>query len=157
LYKTSTAGGSRFPKALAVHLNDYLEPLDPIEPADIIVTGAATAMHDVLAWAMADPGDGILMSRPVYGRFELDFGNKSQVKVVYADTTAENSLDENVVDKFEEALQESTAEGTRILALLIVNPHNPLGKSLMLGKRSSPSHSSRSAICIRDLPAMMVA
>lgn len=73
-------------------------------------------------------GDGILTSRPVYGRLELDFGNEGQVKMVYADTQAENCFDENVVDKFEETLQTSNRDGVKIKALMIVNPHNPLGK-----------------------------
>lgn len=94
----------------------------------IQVVGAATAMHDVLAWAVADPHDAVLTSRPVYGRFELDFGNKSQVRVVYAPTEAENSFQDDVVEKFEEALVQSRKAGVDVKMLLIVNPHNPLGK-----------------------------
>ncbi|GJN69272.1 hypothetical protein PLICBS_003320 [Purpureocillium lilacinum] len=127
-YGFSTAGGSRFPAALAVHLNQYLKPHKPITAEHIQVTGSATPLHEILAWGLADPGDGILTSRPVYGRFELDFGNRAEVKIVYADTHAENCFDEDVVDKFEEALARSEAEGVTIRAILIVNPHNPLGK-----------------------------
>lgn len=99
----------------------------PITADNIKVTGSATPMHEILAWGLADPGDGILTSRPVYGRFELDFGNRAEVSVVYADTHAENCFDEDVVDRFEEALLRSEAEGVKIKAILIVNPHNPLG------------------------------
>ncbi|EQK99772.1 Pyridoxal phosphate-dependent transferase, major region, subdomain 1 [Ophiocordyceps sinensis CO18] len=127
-YGFSSAGGRRFPAALAVHLNEYLQPCEPITADDIKVTGAATPMHEILAWGLADPGDGILTSRPVYGRFELDFGNRAQVDVVYADTDAENCFDEDVVEKFEEALVRSEAQGVKIKAILIVNPHNPLGE-----------------------------
>ncbi|KAJ4250463.1 hypothetical protein NW757_007294 [Fusarium falciforme] len=128
LYRGSHAGGPRFPKALAVHLNEYLQPHDPITPDMIQVVGAATAMHDILAWGVADPYDGVLTSRPVYGRFELDFGNKSQVRVVYASTEAENSFQDDVVEKFEEALIRSRKAGINVKMLLIVNPHNPLGR-----------------------------
>ena len=128
-YGFSTAGGSRFPAALAVHLNEYLKPHKPITAEHIQVTGSATPLHEILAWGLAAPGDGILTSRPVYGRFELDFGNRAEVKIVYADTHAENCFDEDVVDKFEEALARSEAEGVTIRAILIVNPHNPLGNS----------------------------
>ncbi|KAL6352886.1 hypothetical protein LRP88_13360 [Fusarium phalaenopsidis] len=92
----------------------------------IQVVGAATAMHDILAWGVADPYDGVLTSRPVYGRFELDFGNKSQVRVVYASTEAENSFQDDVVEKFEEALIRSKKAGINVKMVLIVNPHNPL-------------------------------
>ncbi|KAM4065323.1 aminotransferase class I and II domain-containing protein [Hirsutella rhossiliensis] len=126
-YGFSTAGGRRFPAALAVHLNEYLQPHEPITADHIKVTSAATSMHDILAWGLADPGDGILASRPVYGRFELDFGNRAQVNVVYADSAADNCFAENVVDKFEAAAAQSEARGVNIKAVLIVNPHNPLG------------------------------
>lgn len=93
--------------------------------------GAATAMHDILAWGVADPGDGVLTSRPVYGRFELDFGNKSQVRVVYSDNKTEDAFQDNIVDKFEEALMRSKKAGIHVKMVLIVNPHNPLGKKCL--------------------------
>ncbi|PHH76869.1 hypothetical protein CDD82_3767 [Ophiocordyceps australis] len=127
-YAFSHAGGPRFPAALAVHLNEYLKPHEPIVADNIKVTGSASPMHEILAWGLADAGDGILTSRPVYGRFELDFGNRAQVNVVYADTHAEDCFHEDVVDKFEEALLRSEHNGVSIKALLIVNPHNPLGR-----------------------------
>ncbi|KPM41988.1 hypothetical protein AK830_g4599 [Neonectria ditissima] len=128
LYRGSVAGGPRFPQALATHLNEYLAPHTPIAAASVQCVGAATAMHDILAWAVADAGDAVLTSRPVYGRFELDFGNKAQVRVVYADTHPEDCFDESVVERFEEALRRSRAEGVEVKMVLIVNPNNPLGK-----------------------------
>ncbi|KAH7161338.1 pyridoxal phosphate-dependent transferase [Dactylonectria macrodidyma] len=128
LYSSTQAGGVRFPRVLATHLNEYLRPHSAITPADIRCVGAATAMHDVLAWAVADPGNGVLTSRPVYGRFELDFGNKSQARVVYAETSAEDCFDETAVDRFEEALVRAAAEGVEVKMVLIVNPNNPLGR-----------------------------
>ncbi|KAK7433176.1 hypothetical protein QQZ08_000107 [Neonectria magnoliae] len=128
LYRGSTAGGPRFPAALAAHLNEYLAPHTPIAADAVQCVGAATAMHDVLAWAVADPGDAVLTSRPVYGRFELDFGNKSRVRVVYADSDAEDCFDEGVVGRFEEALRRARGEGVEVKMVLIVNPNNPLGK-----------------------------
>lgn len=127
LYSESAGYGLRFHRALATHLNEYLKSYESITCEEIKVTVAATAIHDILAWAVANPGDAILTSRPVYGRFEMDFWNKSQVKVAYADTNETNCLEETVVDKFEEALVQSDAQGARIRAVLIVNPNNPLG------------------------------
>lgn len=93
--------------------------------------GAATAMHDILAWGVADPGDGVLTSRPVYGRFELDFGNKSQAKVVYSDNKTEEAFQDGIIDHFEEALLRSSEAGIHVKMVLIVNPHNPLGEKCL--------------------------
>lgn len=127
LYRGSQAGGPQFPPALATHLNEYLQPYRPVTSDMIQCVGAATSMHDILAWGIANPGDGFLTSRPVYGRLELDFGNKSQVKVVYAETSAEDAFEPDVVSTFERALVRSNALGVRVKAVFIVNPHNPLG------------------------------
>lgn len=131
LYRGSHAGGSRFPKALAAHLNEYLTPSTPITPDMIRCVGAATAMHDILAWGVADPGDGVLTSRPVYGRFELDFGNKSQARVVYSNNKTKEAFQDDIVDHFEEALVRSRKAGIHVKMVLIVNPHNPLGEKCL--------------------------
>lgn len=138
MYGYSTAGGQRFPKALATHLNEYFHPYKPLTGDDILATGTATALHEILAFSFGDPGDGILVSRPCYGRFELDFGNKAEMPVVWADSNAENSFKPEVVTYLEEKLLQSNAAGTKIKALLIVNPHNPLGISFQhLGEIAS--------------------
>ncbi|VUC22148.1 unnamed protein product [Clonostachys rosea] len=127
-YSYSTAGGPELPVVIAQHVNEYFTPSRPLDGSEIRVTGAATAMHEILGWAVGNPHDGILTSRPVYGRFKLDFGNKAGLKMVYADTTAENSFEIDVVSAFEKALAKSRAAGVEIRALLIVNPNNPIGR-----------------------------
>ncbi|EGX92358.1 aspartate aminotransferase, putative [Cordyceps militaris CM01] len=118
----------RFPRALAAHLTEYLHPFLPIEPEHIRATSSCTALHDMLAWAVADPGDAILLNRPIYGRFELDFTNREKVKILYADTDAETCLQVSALQKYEEALAEAAASGINVRAILIVNPNNPLGQ-----------------------------
>jgi 1-aminocyclopropane-1-carboxylate synthase len=71
---------------------------------------------------------GIMTSRPYYGRFELDFGLKAGLKIVAADTPLETCLQPDVVNVFEKTLQKAAAEGIEVRALLIINPHNPLGR-----------------------------
>jgi aspartate/methionine/tyrosine aminotransferase len=127
LYQGSTGGGPEFPGLLAAHMNEYFKPHRSIAAEDVRVVGSATAMHNILAWALADHRDGFLTSRPVYGRLELDFFNMSGVKVVYADSDFDNCFNEDVVERFETALEDSNARGIKIKAVFIINPHNPLG------------------------------
>jgi len=84
----------------------------------------------MLGLAIGDPGDGILVSRPVYGRFELDFGNTAGLEIVYADMRGQDPFvgEKEVVERFEKGLQEARERGVNVKAVLIVNPHNPLGK-----------------------------
>ena len=80
-----------------------------------------------------------MTSRPYYGRFELDFGLKAGLKIVAADTPLETCLQPDVVEIFEETLQKSKAEGVEIRALLIINPHNPLGILNAFFRHSEPT------------------
>lgn len=126
-YRYSTFGGQEFPLALAAHINEFFEPVTPILPEQIITASALTSIHELLGLSLADPGDGILVSRPVYGRFELDFGNTANLRMVYADMHGVDAFSPGVVIKFQERLDRAKTEGITIRALLIVNPNNPLG------------------------------
>jgi 1-aminocyclopropane-1-carboxylate synthase len=87
-----------------------------------------TALSEMLAFALADPGNGIMMCRPIYGRFEVDFGVKAGVKAVYASMEGRDPLGVQAVEMYERCLEEATKKGVVVRALLISNPHNPLGK-----------------------------
>lgn len=82
----------------------------------------------MLAYALAEPGDGVLVSRPVYGRFELDYGVQGGVEIVYADTDPYEAFSLACIEKYEKALQDAQARGVKIRALVLVNPHNPVGE-----------------------------
>jgi len=71
---------------------------------------------------------GHLVSRPIYGQFKLDFGNTDNLKIVYADMKGVNSFSSAIVARYQEALDSSVAKGIKVAALLIINPHNPLGR-----------------------------
>ncbi|KAI1334202.1 1-aminocyclopropane-1-carboxylate synthase [Xylariaceae sp. FL0016] len=129
-YGYSAGGGAELPSAIAAHLNEHFNPYTPLSGTDVRVTASATALHEMLGWAVGDPGDCVLLSKPVYGRLEVDFGNKVELQVVYAETASrpESCFEEGVVRDFEAALADAARNGIRIRALMIVNPHNPLGR-----------------------------
>ncbi|KAL3479483.1 pyridoxal phosphate-dependent transferase [Aspergillus californicus] len=124
----STATENPLPAAAASHLNKYFKPLKPIEPEMIMKVNGCSAAGSMLSFALAEPGDGILLSRPVYGRFELDYGVQSGVEVVYADTDVDEAFSPACVEKYEKALQDAKAKGIKVRAVSIVNPHNPVGR-----------------------------
>ncbi|KAK1637897.1 1-aminocyclopropane-1-carboxylate synthase [Colletotrichum phormii] len=128
-YSYSTAGGVRLRAAMAGHLNATFHPYASLEVEHVRVAAGATAVQCILAFALASPGEGVLVPRPVYGRFELDFGNEMGVEVVYADTTPETCfLPDAVVEEFEGAVRRERERGVRVRAVMIVNPSNPLGR-----------------------------
>lgn len=81
----------------------------------------------MLGFNLAERGEGIIVSRPVYGRFELDYGVEAGVEIVYADTATDEAFTPNSIAKYEKALVEAEQRGIKIRAVLLVNPHNPVG------------------------------
>ncbi|KAF3483073.1 1-aminocyclopropane-1-carboxylate synthase 11 [Arthroderma uncinatum] len=127
-YGYSSVGGKEFPAAMAGHINKYFDPIVPVKGSDILATNSVPTLSELLAFTLADAGDAILLSRPVYGRFEIDWGNRPGLKTIYADTEAVESFTPAVARKYEEALVAAEARGVKIRVLIIVNPHNPLGR-----------------------------
>lgn len=120
-------GGTRFPKAMSAHMNEYFKPHTPIEDSHILTGSALTSIHEMVGLSLADPGDGILVSRPIYGRFELDFGNTAGLSIVYTDNEGIDPFSPKIVQQYQKAFDRSAASGVKVRAILIVNPHNPLG------------------------------
>lgn len=131
-YRPNPSSSTRLPTALATHLNEILHPHTPINPETIFVASSPTALGHMLGFSLAEPGDGILVSRPVYGRFELDYGVEARVEMVYADNDVEECFAPAVVEKYETARKAAEEKGVRIRAVLIVNPHNPVGMYSLL-------------------------
>lgn len=127
-YRLSAPTSAKLPAAAAVHLNEILAPHVHIEPGQIVVANSPTALGNMLGYNLAERGDGILVNRPVYGRFELDYGVEAGVKMVYADTDTEEAFTPASVEKYELALKDAEEHGTKIRAVLLVNPHNPVGE-----------------------------
>ena len=72
----------------------------------------------------------MLTITPVYGRFELDFGNTASLKMVYAEMDDTDPFEdwEEIVRRLQTTLARSAAAGCVIRALMIINPNNPLGR-----------------------------
>lgn len=127
-YRSSASINARLPGATAAHLDRVLSPYSSINPNHIVVADSPTSLGNMLGFNLAERGDGILVNRPVYGRFELDYGVEAGVEIVYADTETEEAFTPNAVAKYEQALLEAEQRGIKIRAVLLVNPHNPVGR-----------------------------
>ncbi|KAJ5086906.1 hypothetical protein NUU61_008213 [Penicillium alfredii] len=127
-YRSSASTAARLPAAAAAHLNRILSPHASIEPEHVFVADSPTSLGNMLGFNLAERDEAILVNRPVYGRFELDYGVEAGIKIVYADTATEEAFSPGSVLKYEEALAAAESQGTKIRAVLLVNPHNPVGR-----------------------------
>jgi aspartate/methionine/tyrosine aminotransferase len=133
-YGDDFSGGKLLRAAISHFANRHFQPLIPITPAHVAVTAGVTNAIEVTAWSFGDPGDGVLLGRPFYTAFVNDMRARAesltanQLKsqpLTSAQVTDPFSL--KAVGEYEKALLNSHDAGTRIRALMLCSPHNPLG------------------------------
>ncbi|KAK4495581.1 hypothetical protein PRZ48_012849 [Zasmidium cellare] len=127
-YGEGPVGTAALRKELTSYVNDAFKPYIPVKDDHFCMcNGAGNAVHN-LAFCVGEPGDGILLSKPLYTGFFSDLEAGAKIKVVQVPMGGVDPVSPRAADKFEEALLESERAGTRIRAILIPNPHNPLGR-----------------------------
>ena len=95
----------------------------------LTTTGAGAALF-FLTLGITNPGDSVLVVSPYYGNFDSDICTGTQVDNVpfYPSATDDGEITINF-DQLEEAFENAKAKDNKnIKAVLITNPHNPLGK-----------------------------
>lgn len=63
---------------MAKFINKNFNVLNPIDPEDLMFANGVTSLCEMLGHTIADPGDAILMSKPIYQAFQMDFGLKAK-------------------------------------------------------------------------------
>ncbi|KAI9654444.1 MAG: hypothetical protein M1831_005410 [Alyxoria varia] len=121
-------GTRRLRNAMAKFMTKHFGALNPLNPDKLLFSNGVTSICEELAFTIADPGDGVLYSRPIYQAFQMDFGLKGNVKPVFTDFGDVDQFSPGAAVKYEEALLKARSEGIRVRALMLCNPHNPLGQ-----------------------------
>lgn len=122
------SGTKRLTEALADFLNAHFDPWHKVQGEHLLLGCGLITMVGQVGRAIANRGDGILVVAPYYNGFDASFSIQHgltpvevQVGVGVVGTVGE-------LEAMEEAMRESEAAGTRVRAVLLCNPHNPLGR-----------------------------
>ncbi|ORY02997.1 PLP-dependent transferase [Basidiobolus meristosporus CBS 931.73] len=113
---------------LAGLFNRHYNPAVPVQASHITVHNGAGPSIDLLAYIISDPGDGVLITTPYYGGFDYDFAAHAETKVVPVDLNGTDPFQMDHIDRLECAISKAKGEGIRVRAILLCNPHNPLGR-----------------------------
>jgi aspartate/methionine/tyrosine aminotransferase len=107
-----------------------------VQSADIVVSTGASATSEMFSYVLANPGDGFLTGMPYYGAFNNDFSCRAKAVPVKVGFEGSDPFGASAVDCYENALGRfnDNSTGARIRALVLINPHNPLGL-LLINKR----------------------
>ena len=128
-YSTSVLGSDRLFRALSTYFQTYFDPLVPVLPKHIATSNGLGAMIEHVAAAISDPGEAWLVSAPYYYGFGPDLDANSQVQIASVHVPREqcNTLAEVELLDAEMERRERDVVKPKITAVLITNPHNPLG------------------------------
>ncbi|XP_053576208.1 1-aminocyclopropane-1-carboxylate synthase-like protein 1 [Bombina bombina] len=117
---------------VARFLTYYCKAPAPLNPENVIILNGCGSLFSSLAAVLCDPGDSIMIATPFYGGITQSIFLYSGIKLVYVHLESKISPPgtrpfQLTVQKLEKTLQSARAEGSSIKALILLNPHNPLG------------------------------
>jgi aspartate/methionine/tyrosine aminotransferase len=116
-------------KAVSHFLNRHFRPFRPVEPSHVLITNGCSSAIEHLSWALLNPGAAILLSKPYYSTFIADLTLRTGAVVVPVEMEGVDPLGPDLVRLYEKAAVEfETQTGKRVRAVMLCNPHNPLGR-----------------------------
>ncbi|KAF2193847.1 1-aminocyclopropane-1-carboxylate synthase 1 [Zopfia rhizophila CBS 207.26] len=121
-------GSVRLRKGMAKFINRHFHPFSPVDADELTFANGCTSLFNMLRMTIADPEDGLLLSMPGYIAFPTDFSLLAKMKPVFVPFHGADQFSLDAVTHYEEAYRKAEESGTRIRALMLCNPHNPLGK-----------------------------
>jgi 1-aminocyclopropane-1-carboxylate synthase len=128
-YGCGPSGSVRLRKALANFFNKHFSPIRPVSPSHINASRGVTSSLERLAYELGDPGDKFLLGRPYYGSYESDLHDRAGIEIAPVSFGDIDSTSPNCVSCYESVILAHPRTGAgRITALLLCNPHNPLGR-----------------------------
>ncbi|KAJ3567908.1 hypothetical protein NP233_g6062 [Leucocoprinus birnbaumii] len=127
-YGDGLTGTMRLSNAICNFLNAYFEPFRPVEPSQLILGCGLMSMLGQVGGVVANRGEGILITAPYYSGFNPSFMTVYGLKVVPALMAANDIGTMNELVVLEKSIRDSNASGVVVKAVLLCNPHNPLGR-----------------------------
>jgi 1-aminocyclopropane-1-carboxylate synthase len=127
-YGEGACGSKRLRAAIGRFTNRHFQPVTSVKAEHVHVSNGVTTSIEACAFALGDYGDGFLLGRPYYGSFPHDVGDRAGVKIVPVAFGDVDPFSTEAVAEYEKALERSERSGTKVRALILCSPHNPLGR-----------------------------
>ncbi|KAA0724586.1 1-aminocyclopropane-1-carboxylate synthase-like protein 1 [Triplophysa tibetana] len=126
-------GHSFLREEVAKFLSDYSCSPNPLKAESVVVLNGLGSAFSALAAVLCDPEDSILIASPFYGVITEDVGLYSSVELRHVPLDSQSTGSDVrpfqlTVEKLEISLKEAKQEGLNVKALILLNPHNPLGE-----------------------------
>ncbi|KAI1407312.1 putative acc synthase [Hypoxylon sp. FL1857] len=135
-YSVGPLGSPRLRKALANFFNTNFKAHQHVLPSEVIVLPGAISVLETLSWAVCNDNEGIIVPVPFYPGFQSSVGERARGRLVpatFQHIEGYESLDDVFKPRMnrealEGALRNATRDGVKVRAVMMTNPHNPLGR-----------------------------
>ncbi|XP_072365607.1 1-aminocyclopropane-1-carboxylate synthase-like protein 1 isoform X2 [Scyliorhinus torazame] len=132
LQYSDVPGIESFRHKIAKFLTDYARAPKALNPEHIVVMNGCCSIFAALSVVLFDPGDGYLIPTPYFGGVNPDMWLYGDVQAVHVPLDSKMSGGESfpfqlTVKKLEAAMQKANEQDIKVRALILINPHNPLG------------------------------
>ncbi|GLU15985.1 hypothetical protein SLE2022_324360 [Rubroshorea leprosula] len=121
--------------ALKTALAGYMEEIRGskakfFDPHKLVLTAGATAANETLIFCLANPGEAILIPTPYYPGYDRDLQWRTEVKIVPIHCSSLNDF-RITMSALEAAYEDAQKLNLKVKAVLVTNPSNPLGRTLI--------------------------
>jgi aspartate/methionine/tyrosine aminotransferase len=128
-YNNGSMGSHALRKAVSHFLNRHFHPFRAVEPTHVLMTNGCSSAIEHLSWTFVNPGEAILLGKPYYATFIADICLRPEAVVVPVEMGAVDPLSPEAVALYDRAASQfEQRTGKRVRAVMLCNPHNPLGR-----------------------------
>ncbi|KAM0331448.1 hypothetical protein ACHAQA_003124 [Verticillium albo-atrum] len=127
-YGDGFSGSHHLREVVANFVNGRFSPASPVLKQHVAITSGVGPALELSSFSLCDPGDGILLGRPYYGTFPSDVGARAKAQIIAVSFGDVDPFGEDAVALYEQALLDAKEKGVATKALILCNPHNPLGR-----------------------------
>lgn len=127
-YNDAILGTRHLYNALADFFNTHFKPHKTVTDQHILTGNGASPVLNAFFRCVADKGDGVLIAAPYYVGFDLDLTLNSGVLPIAVPVSQEQIFTMKEVECLERHLEQMKQSGVKIKAVILCNPHNPVGQ-----------------------------
>ncbi|KAJ5693882.1 hypothetical protein N7536_004294, partial [Penicillium majusculum] len=124
-YTSGIGGCLKTRSLLAELLNKHFYPATQIEPSQIILAAGGSFALTALVEQICNPGDGILIAAPYWAGLDISISIHGHANIIPVHVLLSGFFGPESVKYYESALENVSIP---IKAILVCNPHNPLGQ-----------------------------
>ncbi|EYC15779.1 hypothetical protein Y032_0036g3354 [Ancylostoma ceylanicum] len=118
------AGGHKSTKSAVVkYMAEFMSA--EVREEDLVILPSSTSGYDMLCHCTCEAEDIVLTSAPTYAASVRNCGSRAECRIRPVEMNMESpKLD---VEAYQKTLDDYTVKGGLVRAVLIINPHNPMG------------------------------